>query len=111
MDPSRDHLNRKLRTITHLALYRRTLRLVCANQSCGHYRLLDPIPLWWMFSRLGWDDRLGRALGKFYCSKCWRAHRWVLRPRGFISEEPPTGAQFAYPPESEWKRLIRRYRS
>lgn len=111
MDADRDHLNRKLRSLMHCALYRKTLELVCPNTDCGHNRLLDAVPLWWLFSRRGWDDRLPCAIRHFYCSKCWRARRWILRPRYRITADNPAGDQFAYPPEHEWKRLVARYRS
>ncbi|WP_454882624.1 hypothetical protein [Sphingomonas oryzagri] len=111
LEQDRDHLNRKLRTITHCALYRKTLKLVCANEDCGHVRLLDAVPLWWLFNSQGWDDRLPGAVRHFYCSRCWKGRRWVLRPRYLVTADTPTGEQFTYPPESEWKRLVSRYRS
>lgn len=110
-DPDRDHLNRKLRTLTHCALYRKTIRLACANQDCGHERLFDAVPLWWLFHCQGWDDRLPGAVRHFYCSRCWKSRRWILRPGYRVTADAPTGTQFKYPPESEWKRLISRYRS
>jgi hypothetical protein len=111
VDPARDHLNRKLRTIMHCALYRKTLKLVCANDGCGHFRLLDAVPLWWLYHCRSWEDRLPGAVRHFYCSRCWQAQRWILRPRYLVTDEQPAGDQFEYPPESEWKRLVSRYRS
>lgn len=111
-DPYRDHLDRKLGSLTDCALYRRTVHLVCASEECGHFRILDAVPLWWLYNRRGWDDRLPGFLRHFYCSRCWRAKRWILRPRYRITGEvPPEKGQFPYPLESEWKRLVRRYRS
>lgn len=104
----RDHLNRKIRTLTHAALMRRTLKLICP--SCRHERLLDTVPLWWMFLGRGWDDELPGAARHFYCDACWRGGRRAVRPRYQLTDATPAGPQFQYPPEREWKRLTRRFR-
>jgi hypothetical protein len=109
MSADRDHLNRKINTLTLCALYRKTLKLTCPK--CHHARLLDAVTLWWMFERKGWDETLPAALRRFYCDACWRKKFFVQRAKWEITDLTPTGPQFAYPDERSWKRLIRRYRS
>lgn len=72
--------------------------------------MLEAVTLWWMFHRRGWDDGLPTAIRRFYCDVCWRSRYVAYRPSFEISTQPPEGPQFAYPPEYEWKRLIRGYR-
>ncbi|MDQ1158907.1 hypothetical protein QE385_003234 [Sphingomonas sp. SORGH_AS 950] len=104
----RDHLNRKIATLTHAALMRRTLKLTCTT--CQRARLLDTVPLWWLWSRKGWDDRLAKAARRFYCAPCWHGRYHAARPRYAITDAAPAGQQFPYPPELEWKRLVSRFR-
>lgn len=109
MDASRDHLNRKLRTLMHCALYRTTLKLSCRR--CPHSVSWDAVPIWWHFHRKGIDDRIPDVLRRFYCLKCWRERRVVSRPRLEFTKDMPGGCYMPYPDEREWKRIISRYRS
>ena len=105
----RDHLNRKIVTITHAALMRKTIKLTCPT--CKRERLLDAVTLWWLYLKRGWDDRLPKAIRHFYCHPCWHLRCHAARPFFEIIDKTPEGEQFPYPPESEWKRLVSRYRS
>jgi hypothetical protein len=74
--------------------------------------MLDTMPLWWMFERRGWSQSLSEVRKRFYCSRCLEQRgRKVRGPKLQISLDPPQGAQFAYPDERTWKRLVSRYRS
>jgi hypothetical protein len=106
IEAGRDHLGYRIRTLTECALHRKTLQLKCPL--CQHERLLDSVPLWWMWRRS--DDRLQIAMRRFYCRACRRDTGSIVRPRFEITDKTPVGSQFDYPPEHEWKRLIRRYR-
>ena len=108
MNDAVDHVGRRLRTLEECALHRRTFRLTCP--ACGHVRLLDAIPLWWLFVKRGWDDGLPAAIGKLYCQPCRDAGR-VVRPRYIVTREQPEGPQPPYPEQREWNRIVSRYRS
>lgn len=105
----RDHINREIMTLTHAALMRRAIRLTCPL--CKRSRVLDAVPLWWKWSRKGWDDYLPKVVRRLYCQQCWCRRFSSVRPIWKVSDEAPTGPQGAYPPESEWKRFTSRYRS
>ncbi len=107
-DDAVDHVGRRLRTLEHCALHRRTIRLTCP--ACGRARRLDAIPLWWLFVRRGWDDDLPQALDRLCCQPCRDGGR-VVRPRFVVTREQPEGDQPPYPSEHEWKRVVSRYRS
>src|SRR3546814_3770315 len=52
------------------AAWRRGVKPVCR---CGHSAVFDPHCLWWRFERRGWDERLEKALARFWCICCkWR---------------------------------------
>ena len=107
-DDAVDHVGRRLRTLEQFALHRRTFRLTCPV--CGRVRLIDAIPLWWLFLKRGWDDGLPGAMQRLCCEACRAAGR-VVRPRHVVTREQPEGPQPAYPSEHEWKRVVSRYRS
>jgi hypothetical protein len=105
-----DHLDRPLSTLTQCALHRRTVCLSC--RACPHERLLDAIPLWWMFDRRGWSLELREVPRKFYCGPCWSQRcKKVSRPRLELTNRAFEGEQFVYPDERAWRRLVSRYRS
>jgi len=105
----RDHLNRKITTITQAALMRKALKLTCPT--CKRERLLDSVTLWWLYLKRGWDDRLPKAIRHFYCQPCWHTRFSAVRPQFEITDAAPTGEQFPSPDKREWKRLVSRYRS
>ena len=109
MEADRDHLNRKLRTLLHCALYRTTLRITCRR--CSHAVLWEAVRVWWHFERKGIDDRLPEAEKRFYCGKCWREKHTVSRPRIVITRDMPRDCYLPYPDDRTWKRVISRYRS
>lgn len=51
-DDEFDHADRRLRTLQHCALHRRTIRLECP--ACGRIVRMEAVPLWWWFERHGW---------------------------------------------------------
>ena len=104
-----DHVNRKLRTLQHCALYRRTIRLICPG--CRRERRFDAVALWWMFERRGWNDRLPSAYGRLYCDACLVKAGRKIRPQAEITREQPDAHQPPYHDETTWKRLVSRYRS
>ncbi|WP_174291056.1 hypothetical protein [Sphingomonas bacterium] len=104
----RDHIGRALRTIEQCALHRRSLRLTC--QRCRLVRVLDAIPVWWLFQQRGWPHDLSGAARRFACSACRETgHR--SEPTIEVGRDRPEGPQPPYPDEREWKRLVSRYRS
>ena len=108
--PDRDHLGRKLDTLVHCALHRRTLKLSCLH--CPHVRLLDAVPVWYLFDRKGWSGLMWDVPKRFFCSRCMTERlRKVRGPRVQVTDERPGKEQFPYPDERTWKRLISRYRS
>jgi hypothetical protein len=104
-----DHVGRRLKTLQECALYKRTLRLTCPR--CRHVRILDAVPLWWLFQRRGWDDAVSDAPKRLCCSRCKERSGMVVRPRLSVGRDPPTGEQLPYPDEATWKRLVSRFRS
>jgi hypothetical protein len=104
-----DHAERRLRTLQHCALHRRTIRLTCPI--CGHVRSFDAVALWWMYERRGWDDALPGAYRRMYCTACKSKRDAVVRPRAEITRDRPDDRQPPYPDEATWKRLVSRYRS
>ena len=107
-DDAQDHTGRTLRTLEHCALHKRTIRLTCP--ACGHVRLLDALPLWWLFVRRGWDDRVpGAVKRRLFCEACKGKGR--VRPNLRSTRETPEGPQPPYPDRHEWKRVVSRYRS
>lgn len=103
-----DHVGRRLRTLEHCALHKRTLRLTCPH--CAHVRVLDAVCLWWLFTRRGWDGGLPSAVSRLCCTAC-KAQGATVRPRITVGREAPTGEPLPYPDEATWKRLVSRYRS
>jgi hypothetical protein len=103
-----DHVGRRLRTLEECALHRRTFRVTCP--ACGHVRLLDAVPLWWLFVKRGWDERLPAAMRKLYCTPCGKAGQ-IVRPWYVVTREQPEGPQPPYPERREWNRIVSRYRS
>jgi hypothetical protein len=107
-DPTRDHVNRKLRCLLHCALHQRTINLTCPQ--CNRTRRFDAVPLWWFFERRGQDDAIPAVFGRFYCRICRKAGQ-KIRPRWEITDDPIDAKQPPYPDRYEWKRQINRYRS
>ena len=108
--PDRDHLGRKLDTLIHCALNRRTLKLSCRN--CPHVGLLDAVPVFFLFERKGWSGLMWDVPKRFYCSRCLTERlRKVRAPRVQVTTEQPGKSQFPYPDERTWKKLLSRYRS
>lgn len=104
-----DHVGRRLRTLEQCALHKRTLRLTCPE--CGHVRILDAVPLWWLFHRRGWEDMLSAVCGRLHCSACRARDGLKARPRITVGRDPPTSDPLPYPDAATWKRLVSRYRS
>ena len=107
-----DHTNRRIPTVEYAALMRRSFHLRCPR--CAYDRLLDAVPLWWLFYKKGWNDQLPAAITRrFYCGRCCpaRGEGPKVRPKFNLSEAIPTGPQLPYPDEREWKRLVSRTRS
>ena len=107
-----DHANRKLVTLQHCALHRRTITLTCPQ--CGRVRLIDAVPLWWLFERRGWDDRLPGFHRRLYCSVCRGSPGGPglrVRPHFQITRDAPEPTHLPYPEERVWKRVVSRYRS
>lgn len=108
--PDRDRLGRKLDTLMHCALHRRTLRLSC--RSCPHVRLRAAVLVWFLFERKGWSGLMWDVPKRFFCGRCMTERlRMVRSPRVQVTEERPGTEQFPYPDDRTWKRLISRYRS
>lgn len=106
----RDHLGRRLDTLMLCALHRRSLRLSCKR--CPHVRVLDAVPIWYLFDRRGWAGFIREVPRRFYCEQCWLDHRRKsANPRLEITTEVPVPPQYPYPDERTWKRLVSRYRS
>lgn len=105
----RDHIGRVLRTIEQCALHRRCLRLRCRR--CRSERVLDAVPLWWLFQQRGWPDDLRGAAQRFVCATCLGDGQRTSDPHIEVVRGPPEGPQLPYPDEREWKRLVSRYRS
>jgi hypothetical protein len=103
-----DHVGRRLLTLKQCALHRRTIRLTCP--ACGHIRLIDAIPLWWLFAKRGWDDGLPEAMARLCCLHCRNGGR-VVRPRYLVTRDYSEGPQPPYPTAAEWKKVVSRYRS
>lgn len=103
-----DHVGRRLRTLEHCALYKRTLRLTCPR--CGHVRVIDAVCLWWMFNRRGWDDGLPAAAVRLRCAAC-KERGAVTRPLIAVGRDAPTGPALPYPDQATWRKLVSRYRS
>ena len=111
MDAGYDHLNRKMRSLLHCALYRTTLRISCRDNGCRHTVSWEAVRVWWRFQCKGWDDTLPGAENRFYCTKCWHGQQKVSRPRILITRDMPRECHLPYPDEREWQRVISRYRS
>lgn len=91
------------------AAWRRGVKPVCR---CGHSAVFDPHCLWWRFERRGWDDRLEKALARFWCIRCkWRTGKRVRPARFDLVAQSVSDIVLEFPPEHEWKRAVRRFRS
>jgi|GEM_PF-949036 len=108
-DPLFDHIGRRLRTLEECALHKRTLRLTCPR--CHHIRILDAVPLWWLFHRRGWDGAIAAARERMRCAHCAKGGGPPVRPGIAIVRDPPTGEQLPSPDVVTWKKLVSRYRS
>lgn len=104
-----DHADRRLRTLEHCALHRRTIRLDCP--ACRRVVRIDAVPLWWWFRSRGLDDGIPKAWRRLHCAECRRRDGSVVRPRAAITRDAPDPTALSYPDGSTWRRLVSRYRS
>ena len=100
------------RRATHLfeaAAWYQAVRPVCR---CGHSATFDPYGLWWKFQRKMWDDDLGKAREKFWCSRCKARTGKRIRPiRLELVAPSKDDIQLPMPDEREWKRALSRFRA
>lgn len=93
--------------IFEAAAWMYTLKATC---SCGHASVFHPHALWWRFHRAGWDDALGQARKRFYCSVCWHRHCRKVSPARFEPGKHTPTLHLPLPDDREWKRAVNRYR-
>lgn len=108
-DDDLDHVNRRLTNLQRCAMHRRTIRVACPR--CGHSYGYDAVPLWWMFEKKRWDDRITMVAQRLYCARCRQRNGRKIRPNVAITRAMPDPAQPPYPDKSIWRRLVSRYRS
>jgi hypothetical protein len=73
---------------------------------CGHRAVFDPYQLWYRFHRRGWEDHIRHVRTRLKCSKC-SAKDVVVQ---FEKNRQPT-VVLPMPPEREWQRMVKRFRS
>lgn len=89
------------------AAWRRTVKVGCR---CGHAAFFDPHALWWFYERRGWDGTFAVMRRRYFCSACLGATGRRVRPVvSAEGHEQPT-VKLPWPPESEWKRAVNRFR-
>lgn len=98
-----DASDRIITTLFDAAVYQRAIRVRCR---CSHTARLNPYALWWLFYRKGWDQRLKVAKERLKCSRCgWKGFVLI----DLVGEEWDK-TSLPMPPETEWKRAVRRSR-
>jgi len=98
-----------IRDLFDAAVRQRNIRLTCRR--CGHSAVLSAHALWWLCEREGWRMELGHVARRCVCSQCLtKSRRPVRSPALEAVHAPPTDQSLPLPPESEWKRQLRRRR-
>ena len=102
------------KTATNLfeaAAWHYSVRVSCGW--CTHMAIFDAHVLWWLFHRKGWDDNLAAAAKRFACMPCRRNYQGQAKgaARITLGRDEPTEKRLPFPPETEWKRAISRFRS
>ena len=98
----RDSAN-PLRELFDAAARGYNLKLSC--RGCGRAEVLNRFAAWWLFRKRGWRDWLRDVPARFRCAGCGRK-----APELDLVLDDPTTAALPMPPESEWKRELRRRR-
>ena len=97
-------------TIFEAAAWHNAIMPVCSQ--CSHSAIFDPHGLWWRFHRKGWNDNLRAAVERFWCLRCRERLGIRVRPRVLeLVRETRDMNCLAMPPEREWKRAIKRFRT
>lgn len=96
------------RDVHHAARLGHAVGLRCP--ACGHEVIHDPYALWWYVERRQLPQKFVRLRLRFYCAPCFKRHRRKVHPEVAVVWDAPTSA-LPRPPESEWKRSVRRMRS
>jgi len=109
-EAERDHVGHKIDTLSLCAVYQKALRIEC--RSCFHWAVLPAVSVWWLFEQRGWDDGLGQACKRFYCSSCWSRKRYKVKdPHLRTTNEKPNADPFPWPDERTWKRMVTRFKT
>jgi hypothetical protein len=86
--------------------------LVRVRCRCGHWATHDPHGLWWFCRRRSWNDHFADLQQRFYCTVCFAVDRRKVRPTSIDTcSSGDATITLPRPPDREWKRALRRYRS
>jgi hypothetical protein len=97
-------------TIFEAAALRGAVKVWCSR--CSNSVVFEAAGLWWRFRCRGWEDHFDLARRRFFCVKCAVAGSPGIRPRKLEAvRERPSRAILPDPPDREWKREIRRFRT
>jgi hypothetical protein len=97
-------------TIFEAAAFGEAVKVLCSR--CPNAVVFDAGGLWWRFHCRGWDDSFGQARHHFFCLKCAIGGLPRVRPGKLeaVRERPAIALQ-PDPPEREWKRALKRFRT
>lgn len=80
-----------------------TVKVSC---QCGNVGIFDPHALWWLFERIGWNDRLPDVRKRMRCLQCYYAKRKGTLATLKLGSEDHTRL-LPMPDTIEWKRQLR----
>ncbi|CAM8655423.1 hypothetical protein [Sphingobium cupriresistens] len=91
------------------AAWHYAVQVSCA---CGHTATFDPHGLFWRFYKKGWPYDFRSTRSKMWCRICRARTGRKVRPRrlDLLNKHPREMIVLEMPDESEWKRLINRFR-
>lgn len=97
-------------TIFEAAAIHEAVKVWCSR--CPNALVFEASGLWWHFRSRNWNDHFHHARERFWCMQCAIGGIRRVRPRKLEAvRERPSRALLPEPPEREWKREIRRFRT
>jgi hypothetical protein len=89
------------------AAWRYTVRITC---QCGHFVLLDPHALWWLYERKGGNPSFREMRRRYFCSRCYLRTRRRVRPTIVATGHEEPTVKLELPPDEVWRKAQQRFR-
>ena len=96
-------------TIFEAAALHWSVKVRCGR--CTNVAIFEPAGLWWHFERRRRNDHFAEARKHFWCIKCAIGGVPRQRPSFLEAVRDQPGKFLEPPPDREWKRATRRFRT